>query len=136
MLEAILWPNYAKSLNEFLSHREASRNSSSAVSVSDLELHRRLLRGLNKDCAEMCEIFGAPVGERMAVIAADAEAKRLREGAEDEKRAKERRVSAATKAKIEQRLRGDGDKESRNRGKENKESPRRSKSAGRANRGM
>ena len=69
-----------------------------------MELHRRLLQQINKDCHSIHHLFfELEVPERMSVIAMDHEIRR-REG-EREARPGQRRVSAATMARLEERER-------------------------------
>jgi hypothetical protein len=82
-----------------LLHQE-TRARPRPVSKQDLDLHRRLLQQLNADCASLHDIFfSLGTAEKMSLLALDHEIRR--QGHRD--RAKERRVSAVTKAKMEQK---------------------------------
>ncbi len=105
-------------------HRESSMNNNSvapSVSPQDVELHRRLLQQINKDCQSIHHLFfETSTQERMSVIAMDFEIRRKEAdqqaaaaaaagggggGGGREEGSKERRVSAATMARLEEKQR-------------------------------
>ena len=84
-------------------HHEA-RQQQKGVQKEDIDLHRRLLQQLNKDSQEFHNVFFAlATKEKMAILALDSEVKMAQEERSQRQdfASNARRLSAATKAKIE-----------------------------------
>ena len=79
-----------------LLHREAT------ATKEDVELHRRLLLQLNKDYAQLHQIFvESSPAERVALIALDRDTRARHEAEKENEPGERRRLSAATRARLE-----------------------------------
>ena len=73
-------------MNMALQLHEEARSHMRPVSTQDIDLHRRLLQQLNKDCAAMHDVFfKTTVKERMSMLALDHEIRQRVESAEEKK---------------------------------------------------